>query len=73
MKHKIFEGHFNKQLKPLLNIQKTTHKQTNKKNSNNNNNSTYLKNFLLIHSVIPYNVSNSVNPIFHFHLVPLSI
>ena len=24
MKHKIFEAHFNKQLKPLLNIQKTT-------------------------------------------------
>ena len=30
MKHKIFEGHFHKQLKPLLNIQKTTNKQTNK-------------------------------------------
>ena len=42
MKHKIFEAHFNKQLKPLLNIQKTT---TNKQNSNNKNNSTYLKFF----------------------------
>ena len=30
MKHKIFEGHFHKHLKPLLNIQKTTNKQTNK-------------------------------------------
>ena len=70
MKHKIFEAHFNKQLKPLLNIQKTT---TNKQKKQQQQEQLNLfKIFLLIHSVIPHNVSNSVNPIFHFHLVPLS-